>query len=67
MISLQERLLSEPKRFNKVLVNFSLYIENIVMKWRGKKIANVDSFFDFIDKSDPYLKFLKIRGDNTYI
>lgn len=37
------------------------------MKWTGKKIANVDSFFDFFDKSDPYLKFLKIRGDNTYI
>jgi hypothetical protein len=28
---------------------------------------NTDSFFDFWDKSDPYLKFLKIRDDNTYI
>jgi hypothetical protein len=28
---------------------------------------NVDSFFDFWDKSDPYLKFLKIRDDNTII
>jgi hypothetical protein len=28
---------------------------------------NTDSFFDFWDKSDPYLKFLKIRSDNTYI
>lgn len=37
------------------------------MKWRGMKIANVDSHFNFIDKSDPYLKFLKIRQDNTFI
>ncbi len=28
---------------------------------------NTDSFFDFWDKSDPYLKFLKLREDNTYI
>jgi hypothetical protein len=28
---------------------------------------NTDSWFDFIDKSDPYLKFLKLRKDNTYI
>lgn len=37
------------------------------MKWRGRKIANVDSFFDFFDKSDPYLKFMKVRQDNTFI
>ena len=28
---------------------------------------NTDSFFDFWDKSDPYLKFLKIRTDNSFI
>jgi hypothetical protein len=31
------------------------------MNWRGGKIANVDSAFDFWDKSDPYLKFLRIK------
>lgn len=38
-----------------------------MMKWKGGKIANVDSFFDFFDKSDPYLKFMKVREDNTFI
>lgn len=28
---------------------------------------NTDSFFDFWDKSDPFLKILKIREDNSYI
>ena len=28
---------------------------------------NTDSFFDFWDKSDPYLKFQKIRADNSFI
>jgi hypothetical protein len=28
---------------------------------------NTDSWFDFWDKSDPYLKFLKIRDDNSYL
>lgn len=28
---------------------------------------NTDSWFDWWDKSDPYLKFLKIRQDNTLI
>ena len=37
------------------------------MIWRGGKIANVDSHFDFWDKSDPYLKFMKMREDNTFI
>lgn len=37
------------------------------MKWSARKLMNTDSFFDFWDKSDPYLKFLKIRDDNTYI
>jgi len=31
------------------------------MKWRGGNIANVDSIFDFWDKSDPYLKFMKVK------
>ena len=37
------------------------------MNWTGGKIANVDSMFDFWDKSDPYLKFLKLRQDNTFL
>ena len=37
------------------------------MKWKAEKLENVDSFFDFWDKSDPYLKFLKIRDDNSYV
>jgi Ca2+-dependent lipid-binding protein len=28
---------------------------------------NTDSWFDWWDKSDPYLKFLKLRHDNTLI
>ena len=37
------------------------------MKWSAKKLMNTDSWFDWWDKSDPYLKFLKIRKDNTLI
>lgn len=37
------------------------------MTWRGSKIKNVDSHFDFWDKSDPYLKFMRMRGDNTFV
>ncbi len=37
------------------------------MTWRGQKIKNVDSKFDFWDKSDPYLKFMRLRGDNTFV
>ncbi len=37
------------------------------MKWKGRKLMNTDSWFDFWDKSDPYLKFLKIRTDNSFI
>jgi len=37
------------------------------MKFRAQKLMNTDSIFDFWDKSDPYLKFLKLREDNTYI
>ena len=46
---------------------FSWHIDELHMNWKGGKIANVDSRFDFWDKSDPYLKFLKIRQDNTFI
>ena len=28
---------------------------------------NTDSFFDFWDKSDPYLKIKKIRTDNSQV
>jgi hypothetical protein len=37
------------------------------MKWSAKALMNTDSWFDWWDKSDPYLKFLKIRKDNTLI
>lgn len=37
------------------------------MKWKARKLMNTDSWFDFWDKSDPYLKFMKIRSDNSYI
>ena len=37
------------------------------MRWKGVKVANVDSHFDFVDKSDPYLKFIKVRQDNTFV
>jgi hypothetical protein len=37
------------------------------MKWRAEKLINTDSYFDWWNKSDPYLKFLKIRSDNSYI
>ena len=37
------------------------------MSWKAIKLLNTDSFFDFWDKSDPYLKFLKIRSDNSFI
>ncbi len=30
-------------------------------------MMNTDSVFDFWDKSDPYLKFMKYRDDNTLI
>lgn len=27
----------------------------------------MDSHFDFWDKSDPYLKFMKLRGDDSFV
>lgn len=37
------------------------------MRWSAIKLYNTDSIFDFWDKSDPYMKFLKIRDDNTFV
>jgi Ca2+-dependent lipid-binding protein len=37
------------------------------MKWKARNLMNTDSWFDWWDKSDPYLKFLKIRKDNTFV
>ena len=42
-------------------------IDFVKMKWRAHKLMNTDSWFDFWDKSDPYLKFSKIRRDNTLV
>jgi hypothetical protein len=44
-----------------------LFLVFAKMKWKAVKLMNTDSFFDFWDKSDPYLKFIKIRSDNTFI
>lgn len=49
------------------IVKYSAYLGFIKMKWAAKKLTNTDSWFDWWDKSDPYLKFLKIRRDNTLI
>ena len=61
------KLLFVHKKFNNLHVFCHLMIDSLKMKWKGGKIANVDSFFDFWDKSDPYLKFMKVRQDNTFI
>ena len=37
------------------------------MQFTAQKLYNTDSFFDFWDKSDPYLKFLKVRDDNSMV
>lgn len=42
-------------------------VEYYEFQFRADKLLNVDSFFDFWDKSDPYVRFLKIRDDNTCI
>lgn len=34
------------------------------MKWRGIKLMNTDGWFD---KSDPLLKFFRIREDGTLV
>lgn len=37
------------------------------MKWKAIKVMNTDSVFDWWNKSDPYLKFLKLRQDNSLV
>ncbi len=37
------------------------------MQLKGVKLMNTDSYFDFWDKSDPYLKLMKIRGDKSNV
>ena len=44
-----------------------IILEFVTMKWKAEKLTNTDSYFDWWNKSDPYLKFLKIREDNSYI
>lgn len=46
---------------------YFINLDYFCMKWKAEKLMNTDSFFDFWDKSDPYLKFLKIRDDNSYL
>ena len=46
---------------------FNIILAELVMIWKAIKLMNTDSVFDFVDKSDPYLKFMKIRQYNTYI
>ena len=42
-------------------------LEFLLMKWKAIKLLNTDSIFDWWNKSDPYLKLMKIRTDNSYI
>jgi len=62
--------MQDKKDTGKVIVRVEKVEESnsaVLMKWKGVKLMNTDSFFDFWDKSDPYLKFLKIRQDNSTI
>jgi len=34
----------------------------VYMEWTGKELANTDGWFD---KSDPFLRFLRLRPDGT--
>lgn len=63
-------LLCEGKPRGKLVVRCEKLVESnnyMRMKYRAQKLMNTDSFFDFWDKSDPYLKFLKLRDDNTFL
>ena len=62
-----ENLLWGVRNYAIQTVKFLVMLDFLKMKFRGHKLMNTDSFFDFWDKSDPYLKFLKLREDNTYI
>ena len=66
-VNLQEKLSSEPTKFKVLHVTIFLNSEALIMSWVGRKLKNVDSHFDFWDKSDPYLKFMKLRGDNSFV
>ena len=35
------------------------------MKWKGDSLKNIKSFFDCIERDNPYLKFYKKRKNNT--
>lgn len=37
------------------------------MKWKAAKLLNTDSIFDWWNKSDPYLKFQKVRQDGSIV
>lgn len=37
------------------------------MKWKAANLINTDSYFNFWDRSDPYLKLFKNRKDNTWV
>ncbi len=60
-------LLLEYNRVRRAAVILNVYLEIFSFKWKGRKLMNTDSWFDFWDKSDPYLKFFKVRNDNTLI
>lgn len=63
-------LKSQSKNMGKLIVRcekLGVTNENYEFKFRGVKLMNTDSIFDFWDKSDPYIKLLKIRADNSYI
>jgi hypothetical protein len=70
-------LLNKGKDMGKLVIrcekvedgNSTIYpkVEYALMKFKGVKLMNTDSIFDWWDKSDPYLKFLKIRSDNTFL
>jgi hypothetical protein len=58
------------KKLGKIIVRLEPVQDSnrsIDMKWKAKNLMNTDSWFDFWDKSDPYLKFMKIRADNTLV
>ena len=55
------------REINRLKLYTIFYKEYLKIKWRAEKLYNTDSFFDFWDKSDPYLKFLKVRTDNSLI
>jgi hypothetical protein len=44
-----------------------LFLEFVTMKWKAAKLMNTDSVFDWWNKSDPYLKFLKVRQDGSLV